>query len=243
MRVGAALQEAAARRLRTLLAAGLALALLPPLARAAEKCKLVDPELQRLYLGACKDGLATGYGYAYGTATYRGGFKAGKKSGYGVKTWPNGDRYAGQFRDGYKWGEGTYTWGRGPWQGERYTGHYVRDQRQGYGVYRWPSGDVYKGPWKDNRIAGPATPMMRAYAEYLKQVKKAVAKVGQKVCRRVPIGLAEHTWVRGVVVKLEGSHVVVRITDPGAPGAAVENVEVKKGSLVLTPPQGWTPCM
>lgn len=83
-------------------------------APASSDCRVLDPELQGAYAGPCKDGLAEGYGYAMGTAEYRGGFKAGMKSGEGVKTWPNGDRYEGGFADDCKRGYGKYVWGRGP---------------------------------------------------------------------------------------------------------------------------------
>jgi hypothetical protein len=40
-------------------------------------CKVLDPELQGSYTRPCVNGLAQGEGYATGSATYRGHFKAG----------------------------------------------------------------------------------------------------------------------------------------------------------------------
>jgi hypothetical protein len=108
-------------------------------------CKVLDPELQGSYAGPCVNGLADGEGTATGLATYRGHFKAGRKDGQGVKTWPNGDRYEGAFADGMKQGHGVYTWGRGPWQGERYDGEFEHDRRNGPGTYHYANGDVYTG--------------------------------------------------------------------------------------------------
>ena len=107
---------------------------------------MLDPELQRAYSGPCANGVAEGEGIASGLAEYRGAFKAGRKHGKGVKTWPNGDRYEGEFAADHKAGYGSYGWGRGPWEGERYDGSFAADRREGYGIYWWPSGDVYAGP-------------------------------------------------------------------------------------------------
>ena len=79
----------------------------------AQTCKVLDPELQRTYSGPCVDGLAEGEGIATGTAEYRGAFKAGRKHGKGVKSWPNGDRYEGEFVADAKDGYGVYEWGSG----------------------------------------------------------------------------------------------------------------------------------
>src|SRR5438067_1757230 len=100
----------------------------------AQQCRVLDPELQGSYSGPCANGLAEGKGVARGTATYEGEFKAGRKEGRGVKTWPNGDRYEGDFVGDRKEGQGRYSWGRGPWAGESYEGSYVADKREGFGV-------------------------------------------------------------------------------------------------------------
>jgi hypothetical protein len=95
-------------------------------------------------------------------AEYRGGFKAGRKPGRGVKTWPNGDRYEGEFAADGKDGYGVYEWGRGAWEGERYDGSFAGDRRHGYGIYWWPSGDVYSGPWENDADAmGELSPVVR----------------------------------------------------------------------------------
>src|SRR5512139_2318889 len=133
------------------------LLLLLALPAAAQECKVLDPELQGAYAGPCKDGLAEGVGQAKGAAEYRGEFRAGRKHGKGVKTWPNGDRYEGEFAEDHREGRGKYTWGRGPWEGESYEGGYLADKRHGEGTYRFSSGDVYRGLWAEDRIAGNAT--------------------------------------------------------------------------------------
>ena len=205
-------------------------------------CKLFDPELQGTYSGPCVNGLAQGYGIATGIAEYRGDFKAGKKDGQGVKTWPNGDRYEGGFVDDRKQGTGKYTWGRGPWQGQSYEGTYLEDRRNGFGTYRWPTGDVYSGPWKDDVPIGAPTPMMLAQRKFREESLKAVAKVGQKVCRAMPVGIARHEWVRGEVIKVENERVAVRIDEPGTFGEAIGGAELKKNEVIWDEPYGWTPC-
>jgi len=211
-------------------------------AHAAPECKVLDPELQGVYSGPCANGLAEGYAIATGSAEYHGEFKAGKKDGQGVKTWPNGDRYEGGFADDRKEGVGKYTWGRGPWQGESYEGAFRDDRREGFGTYRWSTGDVYSGPWKDDVIAGNATPMMLAQRKFKEESVKAVAVVGQKVCRAMPVGIAKHEWVYGVVVQAEEERVAVRIDEPGTFGEAIGGAELKKGEVIWDEPYGWTPC-
>ena len=202
----------------------------------AQPCKVLDPELQASYSGPCVNGLAEGEGVASGTAEYRGGFRAGRKHGKGVKSWPSGDRYEGDFVEDRREGQGTYIWGRGAWQGERYEGAYLNDRRHGYGVYRWPTGDVYKGPWDGDRPVGPGTEMMSARAKWAAEALAAVAKKGQKVCREMPIGIGGRDWVRGEVVDIEGDHVGVRVDDPGV------HAHYPKGEVVWDLARAWTPC-
>ncbi len=178
-------------------------------------CKVIDPELQGSYAGPCVNGLAQGEGYATGIATYRGGFKAGRKDGQGVKSWPNGDRYEGEF---------------------------ANDKRNGEGSYRYASGDVYTGEWKDDVPVGAPTPMMLAQRRFREESRKAVAKAGQKVCRAMQVGIAGREWVRGTVVGVNGDNVGVRIDEPGSHGETISGVEIRQGEVIWDAPYDWTPC-
>jgi hypothetical protein len=211
-------------------------------AAESERCRVLDPELQGRYQGPCVDGLAEGEGSASGFADYRGGFKAGRKHGKGVKTWPNGDRYEGDFVNDGKEGFGVYVWGRGVWEGERYEGAYANDRRHGNGVYRWPSGDIYRGPWKDDAVAGPGTPMMIARAKFEEEARAALGKPGQKVCREMPVGIGASDWVRGTVLRTDGERIAVRIDEPGVHAHVIANVEARRGELIWDTPTSWTPC-
>jgi hypothetical protein len=208
----------------------------------AQQCRVIDPELQGSYAGPCVNGLAEGLGSAVGAARYRGEFKAGLKHGKGEKLWPSGDVYEGEFANDRKHGTGTYTWGRGPWAGERYEGGYRDDMRDGVGTYRWNTGDVYAGTWEKDRITGAATPMMLAHAKFEQEARAAVAKEGQKVCREMPIGIAESDWIRGVVVGVSPQGVGVRIDDPGRQPHVVGNTETRAGEVVWDVPSAWIPC-
>jgi len=192
-----------------------------------QACRVLDPELQGSYAGPCVDGLAQGLGEAKGTAEYRGELVAGRKHGKGVKTWPNGDRYEGDWVADRKDGTGVYVFGKGRWEGERYEGAFSNDRRHGYGVYRWPSGDRYEGGWDNDAMAGAATPMMAARAKHEQEIRAAVGREGQAVCRETETGGARR-WVRGVVVAVEKDRVGVRMD---ASGAVVWDVH-----------GAWTPC-
>jgi hypothetical protein len=229
---------------RFLLCLALAAAWLFPAAAAGQApCRVLDPELQGSYSGGCKDGLAEGSGEVSGVAQYKGEFKAGRKHGKGVKSWPSGDRYEGDFVEDRKEGRGTYTWGRGSmWAGEKYTGDYRADRRHGNGVYEWPGGDRYAGPWDNDVITGAATPGMiartRAYAEHV----VAVGKPGVRVCRDLMVGTVTRDRVRGVVAAVESGRIAVRIDDPGHFPHLIGKVPVAKGATIWDEIMPWAPC-
>ena len=218
--------------------------LLPLRADAETVCRVLDPELVGFYQGGCKDGLAEGYGEAKGTAEYRGDFHAGRKQGKGVEIWPSGDRYEGDFVADRKQGIGKYTWSAdGPAAGESYSGAWRNDRRNGYGVYVWPSGDRYAGQWVDDRIAGMPTPAMIARARARTETLVAVAKLGLKVCRALPVGIAVRDWIRGVVVAAEADRIEVRIDDPGQQPHEVGGRPLAKGVSFWSDAAKWMPCV
>jgi hypothetical protein len=222
------------------------MALLGPAIAQAQSCRVLDPELQASYAGPCVNGLAEGFGQAAGTAQYQGEFKAGRKHGKGVKTWPNGDRYEGGFANDMKHGTGTYAWGRGPWAGESYEGGFANDRRHGFGVYRWQTGDVYAGPWESDVATGPPTAMMQARTKFEEEAHRATAKEGARVCRELPVGIGAWDawdWVRGVVVGVSADRVGVRIDEPGRLPHVIAGVEARKGEVLWDAAPNWTPCL
>ena len=223
-------------------AMSIALALAATLVHAAETCRVLDLELQGGYTGDCVNGLAEGRGTATGTAEYRGEFKAGRKHGRGVETWPNGDRYEGDFVEGRKEGKGKYTWGTGPAEGEIYEGEYLNDMRHGAGSYRWPSGDAYTGPWEKDYATGPPTMMMWQRARFEKEAKAAVAHEGRKVCRITRLGPKGYEWISGVVVAVRDDLVDIRIEDPGPRPFELGGVVMRQGTVVRDVPADWVPC-
>ncbi|HUP93452.1 MAG TPA: hypothetical protein VM164_01000 [Burkholderiales bacterium] len=214
-------------------------------AQSAAGCKVLDPELQGSFTGACKDGFAEGPGEARGTAYYRGEFQAGRKHGRGIKSWPSsGDRYEGDFVDDRKEGTGTYSWGRrSPSPGEKYTGQWLKDRRHGEGTYEWPSGDRYSGPWQNDAIIGPPTKAIIARARAHAERVAAVGKVGASVCREMDVGIAVVDRVRGTVVAVQGESITVRIDDAGKFQHVIANREIAKGESVSDASSLWVPCV
>jgi hypothetical protein len=91
-----------------------------------EGCKVLLPELDSVYYGSCKKGLAHGLGEAYGDFHYNGKFSKGLPHGKGKADYPNGNIYDGSWRKGLRDGKGTlifkengktvektYTWSKG----------------------------------------------------------------------------------------------------------------------------------
>jgi hypothetical protein len=213
-------------------------------AQSGGQCVVLDPELQGSYSGGCENGYASGHGEAGGTALYQGGFKAGRKHGKGVKSWPaTGDRYAGDFVDDRKEGNGAYVWGpRSATPFERYTGAYLADRRHGYGVYEWPGGDRYAGPWANDAIAGAATPGMIARARAHAERAAAAGVAGAKVCREMRVGVAIEDLIRATVVAREGDSLRVRIDDAGKFEHVLAGRPVRKGEVLSDALRAWFPC-
>jgi len=100
------------------------------LIKAQNNCKVLLPEIDSVYTGKCKKGLAHGEGLAIGKDNYEGRFKKGWPDGYGVYTWATGEVYEGNFNDGIKEGEGIYRFFnngndsiiQGLWKNDVYTG-------------------------------------------------------------------------------------------------------------------------
>lgn len=206
-------------------------------------CKVMDPELQGSYAGGCKDGLAEGHGTASGIARYEGDFKAGRKDGKGIKTWPSGDRYEGDFVADRKQGRGTYTWGRNSaWAGQKYSGDYVADQRHGNGTYEWPGGDRYSGPWENDVMTGPATPAMMARVRANAERRVAVGKPGTRVCRDFLVGTVTRDRVRGTVASVKADLLAIQIDDPGHFPHIVGDAKLAKGVTISDNIMAWTPC-
>ena len=213
-------------------------------AQTTERCKVLDPELQGSYRGACVNGYAHGRGEARGRAIYLGEFDAGRKHGKGVKTWPStGDRYEGDFVDDRRHGEVNYTWGsRSPSAGERYTGRYVDDRRHGYGVYEWPNGDRYSGAWANDTPTGPPTKRMIARARALAERAAVVGVTGARVCRDVRVGVATIDTIRGTVLARERDVIRLRVDDAGGYEHTFDHGVLKKGDVLTEPMRLWIPC-
>lgn len=97
---------------------------------AQDDCKVLMPEIDSIYEGRCKKGLAHGKGLAIGKDKYEGRFRHGWPDGNGVYTWSTGEVYDGEFAEGMKDGEGEYFFnenGRdttlsGLWKNDVYIG-------------------------------------------------------------------------------------------------------------------------
>ena len=221
----------------------LMLSALPATAQLQVTCTVLDFELKGRYSGSCRDGLAEGYGEAVGSARYKGEFKAGRKHGKGVKTWPSGDRYEGEFVEDRKEGTGTYLWGtRSAWAGEKYAGGFMNDRRNGNGRYEWPNGDRYTGPWKEDMIVGKASPKMIARARTYAERMAAIGRVGVTVCREIAVGIARSDRIRGNVVEFTGVTLGVRIEDAGKFAHSLNDVEIARGIVLYDTPTAWEPC-
>jgi len=221
---------------------------LPVSSAFAQSCRVLDPELQSAYQGGCKDGLADGQGVARGMAEYRGAFRAGKKHGPGVKTWPWGDRYEGDFAEDRKQGQGFYAWSpQGAWAGQSYRGGFAADRREGEGTYVWEDGSRYQGRWERDwpldAMAPALLARLQAQARADTEARVAIAQVGAQVCRALPVGISEREWIRGRVESMLGDAILVRITASGNIPLTLNNAAVAPGASIWdTVSAAWQLC-
>jgi hypothetical protein len=93
-------------------------------------CTVLVKNLEGIYEGGCKKGLAHGKGKARGIDSYTGSFKKGYPDGKGTYIWAAGDQYEGFWKMGIKDGEGIFrtqidgkdTVIAGIWKEDKYTG-------------------------------------------------------------------------------------------------------------------------
>jgi len=79
--------------------------------------------------------------------------------------------------------------------------------------------------------------MMLARKKYEAEAREAVAKEGTRVCRELAVGIGSWEWARGVVVKVDGEKIGVRVDDPGKHG------QYKAGEVTSDAPTAWIPCL
>jgi len=98
--------------------------------KAQKSCKVLVPEIDSIYQGKCKNGLANGKGEASKVDSYKGKFSEGLPHGQGTYIWANGDQYRGDWKEGKRSGEGTLTLKldkrdsiiNGLWEDDKYLG-------------------------------------------------------------------------------------------------------------------------
>lgn len=205
-------------------------------------CKAIDPDLLGTYTGACRDGLADGMGVARGRSEYSGEFRSGHRHGFGVLRTPEGDEFEGRFENGRSV-DGTYVWSlSGPRSGERYTGGFKEGLRHGHGTHFWPGGDSYSGEWHSGHPIGRLSEAMvrrfRAYSE----LAAAIKLPGTRVCRQVPLGIAERHSIQGVVVGLANERIRVRLERLGAAGIRLHGTALAPGIEIQDDFLSWVPC-
>lgn len=71
-------------------------------------------------------------------ATFSGKLSGVQRSGSGVFSWPNGDKYIGGYEDNVRHGKGEQFWA----DGSHFIGSFVKDVRHGYGEITWKNGEV-----------------------------------------------------------------------------------------------------
>jgi TonB family protein len=129
--------------------------------------------------GDCMNGLATGNGTTQRFRNGKPGEKStadyvdGRRSGKGVITYSNGNRYEGEFVENRQSGKGVFTWkngnryegdflhgkrtGKGVWtasDGQHYEGDFIDGKLNGKGVLTWANGDRYEGDFIDGKRTG-----------------------------------------------------------------------------------------
>lgn len=71
----------------------------------------------------------------------------GKREGYGVFIWVDGEYYEGQFKANKPHGYGVYHYKNG----DAYEGDFVNGVKHGEGVYHFNNGNVYRGGYEQGQ--------------------------------------------------------------------------------------------
>ena len=75
---------------------------------------------------------------------YKGFWLNGKRNGYGIEKFINGNSYNGEFLDDKKHGNGKYV---NAGTGTTYDGAWFNNKRHGIGKFNCSNGDEYFGEW------------------------------------------------------------------------------------------------
>ena len=128
--------------------------LLFALPSTAQKCEVLNENLNESYRGDCKRGLAHGKGKAKGADVYEGSFKKGKPHGKGTCKYQSGATYTGYWKDGKRNGHGTFK----DADGGEYKGDWSEDLKDGEGKYFLKINEqdtLLTGIWKEDEYVGP----------------------------------------------------------------------------------------
>lgn len=181
-------------------------------------CKVLDKDLaQGRYTGSCLDGYANdpnGH-VSHGQVSYKGGFVAGRRQGYGVMRYPSGDLYDGYWLADQRSGEGRFVFGPGtPWAGEMYRGQWKADKMHGYGKYIWANGEHTAGQWIEGTQSGHRTGGQARREAYLKEFLKALPETKNRVCANEHVTESYLQGGTGFVQYILGDRLLIQLDSP-----------------------------
>lgn len=157
------------------------------------------------YTGEWNESKRHGKGILYydatGTSYYDGDWVDGKKCGFGIRRFSNGNMYEGNWSNDTRNGKGTMYWynlgqeytgqwlngiqnghGENTWYLKRVTksqyplrNHYIGDfidgERSGYGIFYYANSAIYEGCWRENMKHGHGTFKFKNGATFRGQFK------------------------------------------------------------------------
>lgn len=81
---------------------------------------------------------------------------------------------------------------------------------------------------------------LQSRAQYV--AAAAVSAPGTEVCRKIPVGLAESDYLRGIVLGEHGGQVSVKIVNPGQFKQGFNGEPIVQGMIVHDSVTDWVPC-
>jgi len=98
---------------------------------------------------------------------YKGKYKAGKKSGYGIYVWFNGSKFEGNYENDSREGYGKML----SEDGSKFEGYWLKNEKEGFGKLLTKENNIYEGEFKKGKKDGYGIFTLKDGKKYIGEFK------------------------------------------------------------------------